>query len=116
MMNLRAFMGGWPVAAIAALGVANWTAAPAAAQTSDLVNRATLRVCADPADMPLSNEAGEGFENKIAELLSKDLGVPLVYTWFPQATGFYRMTLGSKRCDVVFGVPSGADQIERAHV
>lgn len=109
MMNLRAFKGGWSVAAIAALGVATWAAVPAAAQTSDLVNRATLRVCADPADMPLSNEAGEGFENKIAELLAKDLGVPLVYTWFPQATGFYRMTLGLKRCDVVLGVPSGAD-------
>lgn len=84
-------------------------AAPAAAQTSDLVNRATLRVCADPADMPLSNEKGEGYENKIAELLSKDLGIPLVYTWFPQATGFYRMTLGIKRCDVVLGVAQGAD-------
>jgi len=109
MRNRRAILGGWPAAAIAAFGLASWTAAPAAAQTSDLVSRATLRVCADPADMPLSNEAGEGFENKIAELLAKDLGVPLVYTWFPQATGFYRMTLGSKRCDVVFGVPSGAD-------
>jgi quinoprotein dehydrogenase-associated probable ABC transporter substrate-binding protein len=81
----------------------------AGAQTSDLVNRATLRVCADPADMPLSNEKGEGFENKIAELLAKDLDVPLVYTWFPQATGFYRRTLGERKCDVVFGVPSGAD-------
>ncbi|MDR4307836.1 quinoprotein dehydrogenase-associated putative ABC transporter substrate-binding protein [Chelatococcus sambhunathii] len=84
-------------------------AAPAAAQTSDLVNRATLRVCADPADMPLSNEKGEGFENKIAELLAKDLGVPLAYTWFPDATGFYRMTLGIKRCDVKLGVVQGAD-------
>ncbi|RXF74607.1 substrate-binding domain-containing protein [Hansschlegelia zhihuaiae] len=90
----------------AALGLAT---GPAAAQTSDLVNRATLRVCADPADMPLSNEKGEGYENKIAELLAKDLGIPLVYTWFPQATGFYRMTLGIKRCDVVLGVAQGAD-------
>lgn len=93
------------VLATAALALAS----PASAQTSDLVNRVTLRVCADPADMPLSNEKGEGFENKIAELLAKDLNVPLVYTWFPQATGFYRRTLGEKKCDVVFGVPSGAD-------
>lgn len=92
-----------------AAALAAGLAAPAAAQTSDLVNRATLRVCADPADMPLSNEKGEGYENKIAELLSKDLGVPLAYTWFPQATGFYRMTLGIKRCDVVLGVAQGAD-------
>ncbi|WP_020178599.1 substrate-binding domain-containing protein [Methylopila sp. M107] len=81
----------------------------AAAQTSDLVDRATLRVCADPADMPLSNEKGEGFENKIADLLGKDLGIPVTYTWFPDSTGFYRMTLGIKRCDVKLGVTQGAD-------
>lgn len=95
--------------ALAALVAVAGLSAPAQAQTSDLVNRATLRVCADPADMPLSSEKGDGFQNKIAELMAKDLGVPLTYTWFPQATGFYRMTLGSKRCDVVFDVPSGAD-------
>ncbi|HEY0293686.1 MAG TPA: substrate-binding domain-containing protein [Hansschlegelia sp.] len=99
----------WRGAALAVLAVAVSYSGAASAQTSDLVNRATLRVCADPADMPLSNEKGEGFENKIAELMSKDLGIPLVYTWFPQATGFYRRTLGEKHCDVVFGVPSGAD-------
>lgn len=96
------------LAAASALAAAAATA-PASAQTSDLVNRATLRVCADPADMPLSNEKGDGYENKIAELLAKDLGIPLTYTWFPQATGFYRMTLGIKRCDVVLGVAQGAD-------
>lgn len=96
-------------AVAAAFGTLLLVTAPASAQTSDLVNRATLRVCADPAGMPLSNEKGEGFENKIAELLAKDLGVPLTYTWFPDATGFYRMTLGIKRCDVVLGVAQGAD-------
>lgn len=94
---------------LAAVALAAGVSAPARAQTSDLVSRATLRVCADPADMPLSNEKGEGYENKIAELLAQDLGVPLTYTWFPQATGFYRMTLGIKRCDVVLGVAQGAD-------
>ncbi|PZQ11627.1 MAG: quinoprotein dehydrogenase-associated putative ABC transporter substrate-binding protein [Ancylobacter novellus] len=99
-----------PLAVLAcAAALLSGGALPAAAQTSDLVNRVTLRVCADPADMPLSNEKGEGYENKIAELLSKDLGIPLTYTWFPQATGFYRMTLGIKRCDVVLGVTQGAD-------
>lgn len=96
--------------ALALAGLAfGMTLGPAAAQTSDLVNRATLRICADPADMPLSNEKGDGYENKIAELLSKDLGVPVAYTWFPDATGFYRMTLGIKRCDVKLGVAQGAD-------
>ena len=99
--------GAAALAGVAALALG--LTSPAAAQTSDLVNRATLRVCADPADMPLSNEKGEGYENKIAELLAKDLGIPLAYTWFPQATGFYRMTLGIKRCDVVLGVSQGAD-------
>lgn len=96
-------------AAVLALACTTGFSGAAHAQTSDLVNRATLRVCADPADMPLSSEKGEGYENKIAELLAKDLDIPLAYTWFPQATGFYRMTLGIKRCDVVLGVSQGAD-------
>lgn len=114
---IRTMISARPDGSIARAGAAAFCAAlgwvlivgPATAQTSDLVNRATLRVCADPADMPLSNEKGEGYENKIAELLAKDLGIPLAYTWFPQATGFYRMTLGIKRCDVVLGVVQGAD-------
>lgn len=86
--------------------------APAArAQVSDLVDRSTLRVCADPANMPFTNEAGDGFENKVAELLAQKLGLTLDYTWFPQATGFYRMTLGAKRCDVVMGYVAGGDPV-----
>ena len=52
----------------------------------ELVDRDTLRVCADPNNLPFSNEAGEGFENKIAELLAEDLGVDLAYTWHPQVS------------------------------
>jgi len=94
------------IAAFAAL-----TAGSAHAQVSDLVDRSTLRVCADPAAMPFTNEKGEGFENKIAELLAKKLGLTLDYTWFPQATGFYRMTLGAKRCDIVMGYAAGSDPV-----
>lgn len=83
----------------------------AQAQVSDLVDRSTLRVCADPANMPFTNEKGEGFENKIADLLGSKLGLPVDYTWFPQATGFYRMTLGSKRCDIVMGYVAGGDPV-----
>jgi quinoprotein dehydrogenase-associated probable ABC transporter substrate-binding protein len=61
--------------------------------------------------MPFTNEQGEGFENKIAELLASKLGLTLDYTWFPQATGFYRMTLGAKRCDVVMGYAAGSDPV-----
>ncbi len=84
---------------------------PARAQVSDLVDRSTLRVCADPANMPFTDEKGEGFENKVAELLAGKLGLALDYTWFPQATGFYRMTLGAKRCDIVMGYVAGADPV-----
>ena len=73
-----------------------------------------LRVCEDPNNLPFSNRAGEGFENKIAELLAGELGWKLEYTWFPQRMGFIRNTLrrrdpNSNRfaCDLVMGVPAG---------
>jgi quinoprotein dehydrogenase-associated probable ABC transporter substrate-binding protein len=77
----------------------------------DLVNRTALRVCADPANMPFSNDKGEGFENKIAEIVAGELKVPVEYTWFPQATGFIRQTLFSKRCDVVIGYAQGDELV-----
>jgi quinoprotein dehydrogenase-associated probable ABC transporter substrate-binding protein len=87
----------------------------AVAQPADLVSRTALRVCADPANMPFSNEAREGFENKIAELLATDLGLPLEYTWFPQATGFVRNTLGAKRCDVIIGYVAASEVIQNTN-
>ena len=66
-----------------------------------------LRVCADPNNLPFSNQRGEGFENKIAELLAHDLGERVEYTWWAQRRGFFRNTLKSGMCDVVVGVPSG---------
>jgi quinoprotein dehydrogenase-associated probable ABC transporter substrate-binding protein len=65
-----------------------------------------LRVCADPNNLPFSNERGEGFENKIAELLARDLNERLEYTWWAQRRGFFRSTLRAGVCDVVLGVPS----------
>ena len=62
----------------------------AQAQRVDLVDRTRLRVCSDPANLPFSNDKGEGFENRIAEMVAADLKVPVEYTWFPQATGFIR--------------------------
>jgi quinoprotein dehydrogenase-associated probable ABC transporter substrate-binding protein len=87
----------------------------ATAQPADLVSRTALRVCADPANMPFSNEAGEGFENKIAELLAADLKLPLEYTWFPQVTGFVRNTLGAKRCDLVMGYVAAGEVIQNTN-
>jgi quinoprotein dehydrogenase-associated probable ABC transporter substrate-binding protein len=81
--------------------------APAFAQLTDLVSRTAFRVCADPANMPFSNEAGEGFENEIAELFAAELGRELQYTWFPMALGFVRRTLVENRCDVIIGFAQG---------
>jgi quinoprotein dehydrogenase-associated probable ABC transporter substrate-binding protein len=87
------------------------TAHAAEGHRSDLVNRLALRVCADPANMPFSNDKGEGFENKIAELVAAELKVPVEYVWFPQATGFIRNTLFAKRCDVVMGYAQGDELV-----
>jgi mxaJ protein len=68
-----------------------------------------FRVCAPKDNLPFSNEKGEGFENKIAEVLAKDLGKKLEYFFFYDRQGFYRNTLKANRCDVVIGTASGAD-------
>ncbi len=89
--------------AFAAAGVA-------AADQSETI----LRVCADPDNLPLSNQRGEGYENKIAEALASDLGRRVEYTFFPQRMGFVRNTLRHRdeatqqfKCDVIIGVPKG---------
>lgn len=79
---------------------------------TELVDPKVLRVCADPHNLPFSNEAGEGFENKIAELLGRKLGRPVAYTYYPQVIGFYRSTLNAYRCDVVIGVAVGDDLVK----
>jgi len=68
--------------------------------------RAALRVCADPNNLPFSNQDGDGFENKIATLVARELGRPLEYFWLPQRRGFIRNSLNAGRCDVVIGVPA----------
>jgi len=75
----------------------------------ELIDPKVLRVCADPRNLPFSNEKGEGFENKLAELFAAKLEKKLSYAFLPQATGFVRMTLGSHRCDVIMGFPQGDD-------
>jgi mxaJ protein len=66
-----------------------------------------LRVCADPNNLPFSNEKGEGFENRLAELVARDLGRRVQYTWWAQRRGYVRNTLKAGRCDVLMGVPTG---------
>src|ERR1700692_2544424 len=78
----------------------------------ELVDPKVLRVCADPRNMPFSNEKGEGFENKLAELFAEKLHKKLDYMFFPQATGFVRVTLGAHRCDVIMGFPQGDELVQ----
>src|SRR2546429_1648344 len=78
----------------------------------ELVDPKVLRVCADPSNMPFSTERGEGFENRLAELLADKLGKGLSYSWYPQATGFVRNTLAAHKCDVIMGVPQGDDLMQ----
>lgn len=70
----------------------------------------TLRVCADPNNLPFSNERGEGFDNAIAELIASELHADLEYTWWAQRRGFLRNTLGADACDLVFGVPPRSER------
>lgn len=65
-----------------------------------------LRVCADPNNLPFSNERGEGFENRLAEMVAADAGTRVEYTWWAQRRGFVRNTLRAGQCDVVIGVPA----------
>jgi len=78
----------------------------------ELVDPNVFRACGDPRNLPFSNDQGEGFENKLAELFASKLGKRLSYTYYPQATGFVRKTLGEYRCDIIMGFPQGDDQAQ----
>lgn len=70
-----------------------------------------LRVCADPNNLPFSNEKLEGFENKIAEVIANDLGSTLSFTWWPHQRGLVRRVLNVGQCDVLIGIPKGYDLV-----
>ena len=108
----------WRAVTLAALGFVTATfvtatfvtaTAATAAERAEAIDRSTLRVCADPSAPPSSTEDGKGYENRIAELFAKELGVPVAYTWFPTGIGFYRRTLMARRCDIVMGTVVGID-------
>ncbi len=77
----------------------------------DLVSQTELRVCADPHNLPFSNQQGQGYENKIAELVARELKLTLSYTWFPDSQGFVRGTLMKHRCDVIIGTVAGVEDM-----
>jgi mxaJ protein len=71
----------------------------------------TLRVCADPNNLPFSNVRGEGFENRLAELVAHELHAKVAYVWWAQRRGFVRNTLKDRRCDLWPGVASGVEML-----
>jgi mxaJ protein len=71
-----------------------------------------FRVCADPNNLPFSNQAKQGFENKLADLIGAEFGEPVTYTWHAERRGFVRETLKAKQCDVVMGLPLHYDLAE----
>jgi len=96
--------------ALISISILGFTSNIAIAEDSKTKERPVLKVCADPELMPFSNKKEEGMENKIAELLAKELGAELKYEWFPQRMGFIRNTLRSEengvyKCDLVMSVP-----------
>jgi len=104
--------------ASAALAVAAGPAAPQATGLGaaiELVDPNVFRVCADPNNMPFSNEAEAGFEQKLAELFAKELGKTVSYTYFPQVIGFVRNTLGAHKCDVIMGYAQGDPVVQNTN-
>ena len=96
------------------LAVASWSVAYSEegeepSSSLELVDPHVFRVCADPRNLPFSNEAGEGFENKLAEFFAKKLDKKVAYAWYPGTTGFVRNTLNAHKCDVIMGFPQGND-------
>lgn len=85
--------------------------APGRAPADEAKQAKELRVCGDPNNMPFSNEKLEGVENKIAEVVAKDLGETVTYFWWPHQRGVVKRVLNAKHCDVMLGIPKGYDLV-----
>lgn len=99
-------MGGFAGIALSLAAAAAGPQAPA----TQVATPPALRVCADPENLPYSRADGSGFENRIAELVASDFGVPLQYAWLPDRRGFVRKTLGERKCDLIIGVPAAFER------
>lgn len=95
-----------PAAAQAPAPVTAQTPAPEVAKSPQ-----ALRVCGNPDNLPFSNQAQQGFENKIAQLIGVELGLPVSYLWHAQRRGYLRRTLNAGRCDLVMGAPVGLQSL-----
>ena len=106
---MRILHAAWTVAGLSLV------AGAAAAQVADLRSTTAFRACADPAAVPMSSQAGTGFENRIAGLMAERLGLPVEYFWFPQGMGFIRKTLLDGNCDVVIGYAQGDELVQNTN-
>jgi mxaJ protein len=97
------------LAALAARGASAPTAASASTPTPPKASAPTLVVCADPNNLPFSNMRGQGFENKLVDILATDLGMRVEWVWWAQRRGFARHTVGEARCDLWPGVAQGIE-------
>jgi mxaJ protein len=85
--------------------------APGRAPADEAKQVKEFRVCGDPNNMPFSNEKLEGIENKIADVIAKDLGETVTYFWWPHQRGVVKRVLNAKHCDVMLGIPKGYDLV-----
>jgi quinoprotein dehydrogenase-associated probable ABC transporter substrate-binding protein len=104
----------WRLAALFGLLLVHHAAAqaPGLGASVELVDPKVFRVCADPHNLPFSDEQGEGLENRLAQLFAQKLNEPVNYTFFPQVIGFVRNTLNALRCDVVMGTAVGDPMVQ----
>lgn len=87
----------------------------AAGSNRQALTTAHLRVCADPNNLPFSNESEEGLENKVINLLADELGKEVRYTWFPQSVGFVRNTLRLRQCDLISGITTTSEKVQNTN-
>ena len=77
----------------------------------NLLQPRTLTACADPNNLPFSNKAGQGFENKLAQLIAAELHANLDYVWWAQRRGYVRNTLNERKCDFWPGIGSNVEMV-----
>jgi len=114
-MHGNAIKRAFALAAAVALAPFAAHAAAGLGAAVELVDPKVFRVCADPNNMPFSNEKQEGYEQKLAELLAQKLGKTVSYTYFPQVTGFVRHTLGENKCDVIMSYAQGDTLVQNTN-
>lgn len=112
-MTIRRLISGCVIVAVAIL--THSTIVLAAGSNRQALTTAHLRVCADPNNLPFSNDVEEGFENRVIDLLAEELGKEVRYTWFPQSVGFVRNTLRLRQCDLISGITTTSEKVQNTN-